>query len=206
MMLRRRKERGALLGVVLVLMLVLVAASLFAFWGLRGETSSAGSDRLSRQLFDCAEQGLAAAKLYFTANSVGYNTWPNYYNANICSSSSPTKLTPSCAPNGPLPTVGTGSAPPGYPDSVPFTNTINVTTANASTTIPLTYTFGIYNVPNSGESATQEVDKRAIIYCRCSDGVRSRSVQALIQAQDTFDPDYKFTAGNGMRNQNNFNN
>ena len=65
----RSRQRGVLLGVVLVLMAVLFTAGAFALWSMRSDTGSAGRDRLSRQLFDCAEQGLSWGKQYFSTNT-----------------------------------------------------------------------------------------------------------------------------------------
>ncbi len=109
---RRSRQSGVLLGVVLVLLAVLFAAGIFALWSMRGETSAAGRDRLSRQLFDCAEQGLAWGKQYFSA-TVGTTGISNYLSQNVCStqiSSSPSIGPLPCWPNGPFPTGGTGTA------------------------------------------------------------------------------------------------
>ena len=42
---RQSRQRGVLLGVVLVLLAVLFAAGIFALWSMRGETSAAGRFR-----------------------------------------------------------------------------------------------------------------------------------------------------------------
>jgi len=194
---------------VLVLTVVLLAASVFAFWGLRGETTSAGTDRLARQLFDCAEQGLAVGKQYFSTASIRQAGWPSFFRANICGQT--TNLTPACKSNGgPFPTGGTDTPPANYPNGSPFTNTVTID-AGGTHQLQLTYTFGLYNVPTATEleipaTVGANDDGTAVVYARCTDGTRTRSVQALITVPNPFDGDYKFTDANGMRGQNNFNN
>jgi hypothetical protein len=223
----RRREKGALLGVVMVLVAVLLGASVFAYFGLRSDSGATAGDRLTRQLLDCAEQGLAVGKQYFTAVD-GPGKWSAYYYANtVCASGS--NLLPACQSYGgpiPVPTNG-GAAPPyaTYPNQAPFTNTIQVPLANGNS-LPLTYTFGIYNAPsapstkngtpaqpegpfpgpaNTSSTATEN-DNQAIIYARCTEpGGRSRAVQALINFQPPNSNDYLSVDGHGMRNQGNFN-
>src|SRR5690348_15271875 len=116
---RRSRQRGVLLGVVMVLLIVLLAAALFAFWTVRGDSGAAGRDHLSRQLFDCAEQGLAAGKQYFSTGTAR-NNWSTYLNANICSTTISNLGTLPCwTSSGPFPTGATGTLS-GYPDQAPY--------------------------------------------------------------------------------------
>src|SRR5262245_19407840 len=62
-----RNERGAILGIVMMLLIVLLLAAGLAVWGLHSETASAGGDWTARALSDCAEMGLAWGKAYFSA-------------------------------------------------------------------------------------------------------------------------------------------
>src|SRR5215467_1537219 len=88
-------ERGVALGIVLMLIVVLLLAGGLAVWGLSGETASATNDRLSRQLLDCAEEGLAWGKQYYSTTG---SNWDNFLSAsNIC-----TQADAPCAPNGPI--------------------------------------------------------------------------------------------------------
>jgi len=101
------RERGAILGIVLVLMVLIMAASGFAFWGLRGESQSAANDRLSRQLCDCAEEALAIGKQVF--GNYQRANWDSFLDTNVCSLSN---VSPAL-PCGPFPTGATGTAPAG---------------------------------------------------------------------------------------------
>jgi hypothetical protein len=202
------------LGVVLVLTAVVLGASAFAYWGLRSDTSSAGADRLSRQLFDCAEQGLAVGKQYF---STSLNTWNAFLNANtVCVAGS--NLLAGCqAPlgSGPLPPpASTTAAPPvpQYPNQEPFTHTVNVTLPSG-TVLPLQYSFGLYNIvgTKAGETPYTDTDQSVAVYSRCVDMSsgspgRSRSVTAILTATSTNSNDYLGVDGHGFRNQGNFNN
>jgi hypothetical protein len=208
---RQRRDRGALLGVVLVLSTVLFAASIFAYWGLKSDTSTAGADRLSRQLFDCAEQGLGIAKQYFSQSSIAGDNWMSFYQSpNVCATGS--NLLNACAPNGPFPTnpQGSYSAGPatGYPNGLPWTQQIVVNLPNGGTQT-LQFTFGIFNIPkDANDTQWLEKDRQAVIYSRCIETQtnRSRSVSAIITAPPSVSNDYLSTDGHGMRNQGNFNN
>src|SRR4051812_37331150 len=143
---RRSRQRGVLLGIVIVLLAVLFTAGIFALWSMRGDTSSAGRDRLQRQLFDCAEQGLAYGKQYFASHQ---SALPGYLGANVCSTTISTSPyigpLPCTTSGGPFPT--TGSALAGYPDGTPFTQPIVMDTRNNNTTADFTFTFAVYNDP-----------------------------------------------------------
>src|SRR5262249_43258601 len=76
-------ERGAILGIVMILLTLVLTASGFAFWGLRGEMQSTGNDRLSHQLFDCAEEALAIGKQVF--GSAQRPNWDAFLFADVCS-------------------------------------------------------------------------------------------------------------------------
>jgi hypothetical protein len=207
---RQRRDRGALLGVVLVLSTVLFAASIFAYWGLKSDTSTAGADRLSRQLFDCAEQGLGIAKQYFSDPSRS-GTWQSYYQATtVCAAGS--NLLNACVPNGPFPTTGNPNtapaAPANYPNGTPFTQQITVNLPNGGTQT-LQFTFGIFNIAkDANDTQYLENDRQAAIYSRCIETQtnRSRSVSAVINVPVPISNDYLSTDGHGMRNQGNFNN
>lgn len=208
---RQRRDRGALLGVVLVLSTVLFAASIFAYWGLKSDTSTAGADRLSRQLFDCAEQGLGIAKQYFSQASIAGDGWMSFYQSpNVCATGS--NLLNACAPNGPFPTNPQGSAPTAlaaaYPNGLPFTQQILINLPNGGTQT-LQFTFGIFNIPNApNDTQWVEKDRQAVIYSRCIETQtnRSRSVSAIVNVPVSNSNDYLSTDGHGMRNQGNFNN
>ena len=79
---RRSKERGALLGIVMVLLVVILAAGVFAFYGLKSDTTAAGNDRLMRQLFDCAEEGLQQGKVYYSQASQR-SQWSTYFESDV---------------------------------------------------------------------------------------------------------------------------
>lgn len=66
---RQSRQRGALLGIVMVFLAIILAVSTVAVWNLRSDTSSAGRTHLEHQLFDCAEQGLAYGKQYFSTTA-----------------------------------------------------------------------------------------------------------------------------------------
>jgi hypothetical protein len=205
--LRRSRQRGVLLGIVLVLLAILFAAGVFALWSLRGDTASAGRDRMSRQLFDCAEQGLAWGKQYFSTAGQTSGTLNGYLAANVCSTqigTSPTRGPLPCWTNGgPFPTGGTGNVT-GYPNQSPYTQQI---TMNPNSTSPdFEYTVGIYNDPAEASPYTN-TKGRVIVYSRCSDlqTGQSRAVQALIAVTASSSTDYTGQAGRGFRNQGNQN-
>jgi hypothetical protein len=66
---RNRRDRGALLGIVMILLSVVLSVGALALWNLRADTGSAGRTHLSHQLFDCAEEGLAWGNQYFASTA-----------------------------------------------------------------------------------------------------------------------------------------
>lgn len=200
---RRRpdRQRGALLGIVLILMVVVVGAAAIALWGLRSDIGAAGKDRLARQLFDCAEQGLAKGKNFFAVTARG--SWNNYLAADVCASG---KLP--CVPSGPFPTGNSGSVT-NYPAGAPYTTTIEPTGVLST----FSYTFGLYNVISASPlgtdvSRTADNDTYAVVYSVCTDTAsgQSRAVQAVISSTAPLSSgDYTGQAGHGFRNANNAN-
>jgi Tfp pilus assembly protein PilX len=191
-----RRERGAVLGIVVVLLAVILAASAFAMWTMRSDVGGARRDRVARQLFDCAEQGLAAGKNFFA--TTGRTNWNGYLAANVCASG----ILP-CQPSGPFPTGNTGVAITNYPGGPPYSTTIE-TNGVLST---FTYTYGIYQNPSS-ESRTADTDNAVIVYSICADSVthQTRSVQAYMSSPPAVpNGDYIGQAGHGFRNANNAN-
>jgi hypothetical protein len=194
--LRQRRDRGALLGIVLILLVVIVSASAYAMWALRSDTGAAGQDRLTRQLFDCAERGLAAGKNYFAVTA--RNNWSLYLAANVCTSG-----TLPCAPSGPFPTGNTGGVP-NYPTGFPFTAPMEP----SGTLSTFSYTFGIYQNPSTEVSRIADTDNTVIVYASCTDSLskQSRAVQAVLKSPPAPPvSDYTGQAGMGMRNGNNAN-
>lgn len=194
---RRSRQRGVLLGIVLILLAVLFAAGIFALWSMRGDTGSAGRDRLSRQLFDCAEQGLAYGKQYFSA-TIGTTGIDNYLKADVCST------LPCTTSGGPFPTGGTAVA--GYPDQAPFTQPLTMDT-RLGTTADFKYTFAVYNDPGDYGGTGHDTNSKVVIYSRCTDlnTSQQRSVSALISISSALTGDYTGQAGRGFRNQGNQN-
>jgi len=205
---RRSRQRGVLLGVVLVLLAVLFAAGAFALWSMRGETSSAGSDRLSRQLFDCAEQGLAAGKQFFSVN-VGQTTngLSQYLNTNICTTAIDNAGPLPCWTSGPFPTGGTGAAIANYPAGAPYTQKIQMDQRIGTGVYDFEYTFGIYNDPGDANGPNRDGNNKVVVYSRCTDltTLQQRSVQAIITVTQAQSNDYTGQAGRGFRNQGNQN-
>jgi hypothetical protein len=205
----RSRQRGVLLGVVLVLMAVLFTAGAFALWSMRSDTGSAGRDRLSRQLFDCAEQGLSWGKQYFSVN-IGQTSggMTAYLNANICStaiSSSSAGHLPCWTDGGPFSTTGTGSAIPNYPGGAPFTQQIKMDSRQGAADFE--FTVGIYNDPGDPSGPNSDSNNKVVVYSRCTDlsTFQQRSVQALISVTPATSTDYTGQAGRGFRNQGNQN-
>jgi hypothetical protein len=200
---RGRRERGAILGIVLVLVAVLLGASVYAIYSMRSDTGASGQERTARQLFDCAEQGLAFAKQYFS--TVQRNNWDAYLATDVCASDATL-----CAPYGPFPTGNAGTAPTGYPTLAPYTQTIQIATASGS--VSYQYTVGIYNNPEPAPgTAAHDNDNTIVVFSRCSELVgtattgQNRSVQAIINVPQQFNDDYTAQAGRGFRNQGNAN-
>lgn len=203
---RRSRQSGVLLGIVLILLVILFAAGLFALWSMRGDTASAGQDRLSRQLLDCAEQGLAWGKQNISKN---YNSsLSTLLNANICNTSTSSLSSigplPCWTTNGPFPTTCTGTAPAGYPFTTQITMDTRRTTAGLGPDFE--YTVAIYNDPADADPCTDS-NNRVIVYSRCTDlnTLQQRSVSALISVTVATSTDYTGQAGRGFRNQGNQN-
>jgi Tfp pilus assembly protein PilX len=207
---RSRRDRGALLGIVLVLLVVLAAGGAFALWTASSDQRGASNDRLSRQLLDCAEQGLAWGKQYFSTTQ--RRNWDQFLSTNVCTA--PGSALP-CAPGGPFPTGATGTAPANYPAGAPYTQTINV-----STGVALTWQVGIYNPPESVNPAPacnqvpadplcvyHDGDNTVVLYARCSaPSGEARSAQVLLSVPITQDGcGYKGQQGFGCNNGNNLN-
>jgi len=204
----RNRERGAILGIVLVLLVVLLLAAGLAVWGLRSETASAGSDRTARALLDCAEAGLAFGKSYFSANADSYS---NYLGAsNICNFTTPNGASGfSCPPFGKRDSangVGTSTVT-SYPNAYPFTQTMQIGGQTYE------FTVGIYDnaddVINGStvEDYLTDRDNTVIVYSRCFDPIskQTRAVAGLVKAIIPLSTDYKGQAGHGFRNSGNAN-
>jgi hypothetical protein len=207
--LRRSRQRGVLLGVVLILLGVLFAAGAFALWSVRGDTGSAGRDRLSRQLFDCAEQGLTWGKQYFAAIGQTTGGLTPYLATNICSTAISTSSAgplPCWSNGGPFPTAGTGSALTNYPGGYPYTQQITMDAAHHSSA-DFEFTVGIYNDPGDPNGFYSDSNSKVVVYSRCTDltTLQQRSVQALINVTAATSNDYTGQAGRGYRNQGNQN-
>jgi hypothetical protein len=204
---RRSRQRGVLLGIVLILLAVLFAAGIFALWSMRSDTGAAGRDRLSRQLFDCAEMGLADGKQYFAKSLATIST---YLAANVCSASTDSTRgigpLPCWSAGGPFPTGGTAVA--GYPNSSTFTKPIQMNASLAGTSnYDFEYTFWVYNDPGDSGGYYADSNNKVIIYSRCTDlaTLQQRSVQAVISITQSTSTDYTGQAGRGFRNQGNQN-
>jgi Tfp pilus assembly protein PilX len=203
---RRRRDRGALLGIVLILLVVVAAASAFTVWSMSTTTAGARNDRLSRQLLDCAEQGLAFGKQQFSAQRA---SWDQFLSTNVCNAPG------SSLPCGPFPTGATGTAPANYPGGAPYTKTITV-----SGNVQLTWQIGIYNPPESvtPSPACSQVpadplcqyhdgDNTVVLYARCQAATgEARSAQVLLSVPLGQNPcAYKGQQGFGCNNGNNMN-
>ncbi len=190
----RRSQRGAILPIVMILLVVLLAAGVFAFVGLRSDTGAARNERLARQLFDCAEQGLQMGKQFFSQSAVRGN-WDAYLKTDVCA----------VLPCAPFPAGQSGVAPPNYPTGAPFKNTVTVTTTPLFT---LEYQVGIYNNPGDPLGPTANGDNQIVVYSRCTDPVsrQQRAVQVLLAVPIQQGGDYFGQAGMGFGNQGNANN
>jgi hypothetical protein len=209
----RSRQRGVILGIVLILIAVIFTAGLFALWSTRTDTASAGHDRLSRQLFDCAEQGLAFGKQYFGA-AAQRTQWNSYLAAsNACSTSGSTRGNLPCKPTGPFPTGGIGNPVASYPSGSPYTTAIQMDTRLGTGVNDFEYTVGIYNDPGDPKadpaiaSSWNDANNKVVVYSRCTDlsTLQSRAVQAIITVPMPSSSDYTGQAGRGFRNQGNQN-
>lgn len=207
---RRSRQSGVLLGIVLILLVILFAAGLFALWSMRGDTASAGQDRLSRQLLDCAEQGLAWGKQNVSMNYNSSTALTSLLKTNICSTSTSSLSTigplPCWSSNGPFPdaTKCTATPPANYPFTTQITMDSRRTTAGLGPDFE--YTVAIYNDPIDTDPCT-DTNTKVIVYSRCTDlsTLQQRSVSALISVTQSSSTDYTGQAGRGFRNQGNQN-
>jgi hypothetical protein len=204
--LRRSRERGLLLGVVLVLLGIAIATGAFALWSMRGDTSAAGSDRMSRQLLDCAEQGLAYGKQYFAIAANQGTSLTQYLATNICAVKPTSGAGPlpcwTSTPSGPFPTGGTGPAITGYPITQQITMDVRQTSPDFE------FTVAIYNDPAATSPYVYNpVTGTVVVYSRCTDlsTMQQRAVQAMTKISITTSADYQGQAGHGFRNQGNSN-
>lgn len=215
---RRSRERGALLGIVLILLVVVMITGTLAIWGVRSDTSAAGNDRLGRQLFACAEQGLEFGKQFFSGAGLD---WQSFLNSNSLCPSTGTNLLP-CYPNGPIRngTQAPPSAFPGYPYGPPFTQTttmggqpsISVNGTSYAKTAPsqsLTWTVAIYNpiAPTGLYSEYFQQGTSIVVYSQCFDPLtgQSKAAQAILRSTVPSNIDYAGQAGFGFRNLGNQN-
>ena len=199
---RRGRERGALLGIVLILLVVILASSIFAFYSVKSDTGAAGNDRLMRQLLDCAEEGLAQGKQYYS-QPTQRSQWSSYFESDVHT------LLPIAQP------TNSTATPVGYPLQV--TLTIGGAPAPVAS---LHYWVGIYNNPGDPGNAQNPIvdtDNRIMVVSRCAEVTdnsnpaspvtnRSRTVQALLTVPAQQTGDYFGQAGGGFRGQGNTNN
>jgi hypothetical protein len=194
----RSDERGSLLGIVIVLLTMIAATGGYALWTLRGDISASYNERLSQQLFECAEQALNIGRQYFS-NSLVRQSWDTYLQTDVCSQDLP------CPP---FAQVKNGTPPgDGYPSSAPFKGRLAIGTGSAVT---LDYQIGIYNNPGDPGNTSNPIhntDSQIVIYSRCRDPLTQqwRAVEALVQVPLQFNGDYSGQIGRGMRNHNNSN-
>jgi hypothetical protein len=194
-----------LLGIVLIMLMVLMAASVFAFFTLRTDSGATANDRLARQLFDCAEQGLAIGKTTFSATSA-VPMWPQYFAGNL--TSGPNALLPT---NFPAP--GTGTAVPGYPYQ-PNTPPLSIGQiaiplgVGGNSTLILNQVVAIYNNPGDQGGLTSDNDNQVIVWAQCTEPntKQSRTVQALLFVPPQKNGNYFGQAGFGYNNSGNTNN
>jgi hypothetical protein len=166
---------------------------------MRADTGASGQERMARQLFDCAEQGLAFGKQYFS--TVQRSNWDAYLATDVCAGDATL-----CVPYGPFPTGNTGTAPTNYPTGAPYTNAVTMATASGS--VSYTYQVGIYNNPETAPgTVVHDADNTVIVFSRCTEPTsgQSRSLQVIINVPQQFNDDYTAQAGRGFRNQGNAN-
>lgn len=188
----------------MVLLVVILSASVFAFYGLKSDTTAAGNDRLMRQLFDCAEEGLAQGKQYFSQPSQR-TQWSTYFTTDVRSL---LPVPPAALGTATLTPLVAGS---GYPLEVD----LNVG-GGAAPSQHLRYFVGIYNNPGDvgiAQSPIVDTDNRVMVISRCAevlaDGKTTthfRTVQALLSVPTQPNGDYFGQAGGGFRGQGNTNN
>jgi hypothetical protein len=191
----RRRDGGMLLGIVLILLGVVLLAGALALSSVRSDTASAGADRLSRQLENCAEAGLEYGKNFF-----GTADWSQYLpSSNVCNSTYGLSCPPLHA--------GSGTAPANYPVQSGVGGVPAITMGNQS----LQFTVAIYDNDEAGEGSTQiyssDSDGMVVVYSRCVELTthQSKAVQAVIRSTVPTNIDYAGQAGFGFRNQGNQN-
>jgi hypothetical protein len=191
-----RGERGIVLAMVMMLLLIVALAGALAVWGLKTEISAAGNDRLSRQMVDCAEQGLAFGKQYFTGAGLDWATTLSY---KVCST---TKL-PCWGAGGPFPddSYGTPVAPPAW---YPLTGTMVFGGISLRAEVAI---FDDNDISEATQNYRVDANSQVFVWSRCTDpqSGQSKSVQALIRASVPTNNDYSSQAGLGYRNQGNGN-
>jgi hypothetical protein len=200
---KRRRDRGALLGIVMILLVLILAASGFAFWTMRADTDATGNDRLSRQLFDCAEQALALGKQTFSAQR---SAWDSYLGTDVCS------VLPCPSP---FPSGATGTAPVNYPTGGVYASTITIGTDARKQTY--NYNIGIYNdkeITCTAQSTTDpkcqyhDGNNTVVVYAKCIDPTTKlwRATQAVINVpMTTSGCPYRAQAGASCRGNGNQN-
>ncbi len=186
----------------MILLVLILAASGFAFWTMRADTNATGNDRLTRQLFDCAEQALALGKQQFTAQR---SAWDSFLGTNVCSSTLP-------CPS-PFPSNATGTAPVNYPTGSPYTGTITIGTDTRKQTY--NYYIGLYNdkedkctVSTDPTCTYHDGNSTAVVYARCVDPTTGlyHITQAVLQVQQTSSGcPYRAQAGASCRGNGNQN-
>ncbi|HJZ85676.1 MAG TPA: hypothetical protein VKN99_10925 [Polyangia bacterium] len=203
----RAGERGVALGLAMVLLVVLLLAAGIAVWGLRSETGSAGGDRMTRQLFDCAERALAFGKVYFSNTNFAIN---DFLSTNVCGvlPCYPTVSTGPFRPQTSIPPP-CGTPIPGYPDGTMADSTQLKQLVNVGGQ-QMEFIVAIYD--DADESAMPQnyacdTNNRVIVWARCRDVVtnQSRTASALVQLTGTPSSDYSGQAGRGFRNLGNAN-
>jgi Tfp pilus assembly protein PilX len=203
----RRQERGALLGIVLIMLMVLMAASVFAFFSLRTDSGATAQDRMQRQLFDCAEQGLAIGKTTFSTTTAT-PSWPAYYLANNTNGTNP-------FPSPPFPQNTSSTPVTGYPLRWCAQGCTygQVQVALGATDMGATVNFdrvvAIYNNPGDTQvPLNSETDNQTMVWSQCTDPQtgQKKVVQALLLVPPVKNGNYFGQAGFGYNNSGNTNN
>jgi hypothetical protein len=197
----RRRERGALLGIVMIMLMVLMAASIFAFFTLRTDSGAAAQDRLAHQLFDCAEQGLQIGKATF-APAIGQ--WPSYFGANAPGTALSNGIT---LPAATFPQAASPIVPvAGYPLQQTVTMALGLPGSNQ--TMTFNRAIAIYNNPADTGLTSSDTDLQAIVWSACMEpsSKQVRATQALMSAIAQKNGNYFGQAGFGYNNSGNTNN
>jgi hypothetical protein len=208
----RRQERGALLGIVLIMLMVLMAASVFAFFSLRTDSGATAQDRMQRQLFDCAEQGLAIGKTTFSTTTATPQ-WGAYYKANNTNGTNPFPV----PPNGPFPQNTNSTPATGYPLRWCAAGCTypQVQVALGATDMGATVNFdrvvAIYNNPGDADPFNENPaapDNQTMVWSQCTDPQtgQKKAVQALLLVPPVKNGNYFGQAGFGYNNSGNTNN